>query len=259
MTFQAEQILTLIAAYILPFARLSGFLMSLAVIGSRNFAARFRLLLALSIIVLVVPVLPQHQPIELFSLSGFLAVIEQTLLGLLLGFISRLVLETFILGAQVIAMQSGLGFASLVDPANGNSVPALGQFFLILVTLLFLAVDGHLLMIRLVVESFHSLPIGEDTQFLNLCYQVVMWSKWVFATGFLMSLVSVAALLIVNIAFGVMTRAAPQINLFVVGFPMTLIVGLVLVWLTLVYFLPYFDQQMSRASSLMCDMLRLEC
>lgn len=259
MVIQAEQILALMALYILPFARLSGFLMTISVIGSRNISAKFRMLLALSITFLVVPVIPESPPIMLFSVQSFLLVIEQTLIGIALGFVSRLMLETFVIGAQVIAMQSGLGFASLVDPANGNSVPALGQFFLMMTTLMFLSVDGHLVMTRLVVESFTSFPIGSSYSIIEMFMQLIEWSKWIFAAALIMAIVSIASLLIVNIAFGVMTRAAPQINVFAVGFPLTMVAGLILIWLTLVYFIPHFEAQMSRASNLICEMVQLKC
>lgn len=259
MYINAEQILSIMAVYILPFARVSGFLMTMAIIGSRNIPARFRMLLALSIIALVAPVLPTTTAVELFSLSSFLLVIKQTLIGVVLGFVTRLLLETFVVGAQIIAMQSGLGFASLVDPANGTSVPALGQFFLMMTTMLFLAFDGHLMMIRLVVESFYSLPIDGGQTIAQMFYQLVIWTKWVFATALIMALVCIASLLIVNISFGVMTRAAPQINVFAVGFPMTMVSGLTLVWVMLAYFMPHFEGQMSRAGSLVCNMIGVAC
>ena len=259
MELNAEQLLVLMASYALPFARLSGFLMTLSVVGSKNFPARFRLLFALTLTVLVVPVLPETEPVKLFTAQSSVLIIEQTLIGMVLGFVSRLMLETFVVGAQIIAMQSGLGFASLVDPANGTSVPALGQFFLMLTTLLFLIMDGHGLMLRLVVESFHSLPIVSDQSIFSMFWQVVLWTKWVFAAALLMALVSIASLLIVNISFGVMTRAAPQINVFAVGFPLTMVSGLILVWTTLAYFLPHFENQLARASSLMCTMVGMEC
>ncbi|MCJ8270700.1 MAG: flagellar biosynthetic protein FliR, partial [Psychrosphaera sp.] len=190
---------------------------------------------------------------------SFILIVEQLLIGIVMGFISRLMLQTFVVGGQIIAMQSGLGFASLVDPANGNSVPAIGQFFLLMTTLLFLSIDGHLLMIRLLVESFHSVPIGSTSSVLAMGYEVVLWAKWVFAAALLMSLVSIASLLIVNLSFGVMTRAAPQINVFAVGFPLTMVSGLTLLWLTLAYFLPHFEMQFTRATSLMCRIIGLDC
>jgi len=259
MLIGAEQILEVMAMYILPFARLSGFLMTLSVIGSRNVPARFRMLLALTVTVIVAPVIPLTESVVLFKAQTFLLIIEQTLIGAALGFVSRLMLETFVIGSQIIAMQSGLGFASLVDPANGASVPALGQFFLMLTTLLFLAVDGHLIMIRLVVESFTSFPIGTSQSLSEMFFQLVSWAKWIFAAALIMALVAIASLLIVNIAFGVMTRAAPQINIFAVGFPLTMVAGLILVWLGLSFFLPHFNGQMSRATLLVCDMIHLTC
>lgn len=259
MLLQAEQILEIYASYALPFARLSGFLMTMAIIGSKNFPARFRLLFALAMIILVVPLLPAVPMPEMFSFSGGVAIIEQTLIGVAMGFVSRLLLETFVIGAQITAMQSGLGFASLVDPANGTNVPALGQFFLMMCTLLFLSFDGHLLMIRIVVESFHSMPIGVTPFDYSIFYKLVEWGRWVFATALIMAIVTIASLLIVNITFGVMTRAAPQINIFVVGFPLTMVSGLILIWFTLSYFLPHFETQLIRATDLMCSMVNLEC
>ncbi|MGB0496610.1 MAG: flagellar biosynthetic protein FliR [Kangiellaceae bacterium] len=273
MELNAEQILNFLTAYILPFARLSGFLMVLTVISSKSISPRFRLLLAVAITIIVVPTLPDYsQQTNLLngvnnglssstflSPRGWLLVIEQTLIGIALGFVSRLLMETFVVGGQIIAMQSGLGFASLVDPANGSSVPALGQFFLMMTSLIFLAVDGHLLMIRLVVESFTSFPIGSSMNLYDMFYQLVNWAKWVFAAALLMSLVAMSALLIVNITFGVMTRAAPQINIFAVGFPLTLVAGLILIWLNLIYFIPHYDSQFQRANDLMCRMVQLDC
>jgi len=259
MLINAEQLLELMATYILPFSRLSGFLMTLSVIGSRNISPRFRMLLALAVTIIIVPVIPQTENIKLFTGQTFLLIAEQTLIGISLGFVSRLMLETFVIGSQIIAMQSGLGFASLVDPANGTSVPALGQFFLMLSTLLFLAFDGHLIMIRLVVESFTSFPIGSSQDVSEMAMQLVNWTKWIFAAALIMALVAISSLLIVNIAFGVMTRAAPQINVFAVGFPLTMVAGLILVWLSLSFFLPHFSGQMSRATFLICDMINLQC
>ena len=259
MLISSEQILNMMAMYMLPFVRLSGFLMTLAIIGSRNVSMRFRLLLAVFILIVILPQIPESPTVELFSFQSSVLIAKEAMTGILLGFISRLLLESFVVGAQIIAMQSGLGFASLVDPSNGTSVPALGQFFLMLTTLLFLAFDGHLLMIRLVVESFHSIPIASNFDLSEMLWQVVIWSQWVFAAALLMSLVAVASLLIINLAFGVMTRAAPQINIFAVGFPLTMVSGLLLVWLSLVYFMPHFENHLSRANDLVCQIISLEC
>lgn len=259
MLINAEWLLNEIANYLLPFCRLAGFLMVVSLFSSKSVSPRFRMILAVAITLVVVPTLPQFPIKNTFGLSTFILVMEQSLIGILMGFVSRLLLETFVVGAQITAMQSGLGFASLVDPANGNSVPALGQFFLIMTTLLFVAVDGHLLMVRLVVESFHSVPIGSSANLSAMLIELVLWSRWIFAAAVTMALVAIASLLMVNIAFGVMTRAAPQVNVFVVGFPLTMLAGLILLWLTLSFFLPHFDNQLSRATGLVCSMVLLDC
>ena len=120
--------------------------------------------------------------------------------------------------------------ASMVDPANGISVAVLGQFLLMLVTLLFLAMNGHLVVFEVLAESFVTLPVGSG---LLLDHYLAIAGRlgWVLGAGLLLALPAVTALLVVNIAFGVMTRAAPQLNIFAIGFPLTLVLGLVIVWL----------------------------
>jgi flagellar biosynthetic protein FliR len=153
-------------------------------------------------------------------------------------------------------MQMGLGFASMVDPANGVSVPVLGQFLLMLVTLLFLAMNGHLVVFEVLAESFVTLPVGEG---LLLDHYWTMAGKltWVIGAGLLMALPVVTALLIINLAFGVMTRAAPQLNIFSIGFPLTLVLGLFIFWLGVSDFLAHFQVFTSEALQQLREVARM--
>jgi flagellar biosynthetic protein FliR len=266
MLFHAETMIHWMLVYFLPLVRLSSFLMVLSIISSHRITPRFRLLLAFSILIAIMPTLPKtslifHESdiVGWFSIRSGLQVIREVLIGLALGFVSRLFMETFAVAGQILAMQSGLGFASLIDPENGNSVPALGQFFLMMASLLFLGFDGHLVMLRLVIESFHSFPIGSEFSLLDIFMGLVLWGKWIFSTALMMAIVAITALLMINLAFGVMSRAAPQINIFSVGFPLTMVIGLLFIWLNLMYFLPHIEEQFKRATSLMCQMVHLNC
>ncbi|NVK87902.1 MAG: flagellar biosynthetic protein FliR, partial [Gammaproteobacteria bacterium] len=136
-----------LSSYILPFCRIAGMLMSMVIIGTRSVSPRTRMFLALSITVVAAPMIPASYTIELFSFAAVIEIAIQTLIGVAIGYLTRVVFETFIIAGQVIAMQTGLGFASLVDQNTGVSVPTLGQMFVMMATLIFLALDGHLKLI----------------------------------------------------------------------------------------------------------------
>ena len=134
-------------------------------------------------------------------------------------------------GGQIIAMQNGLGFAQMMDPVNGVNVATISQFFIISANLIFLSMNGHLLLFKMLLESFQNVPIGPhifpSTRFLDLA----SFGTWMFQGALLIALPAVVALLAVNISFGVMARVAPQLNIFAIGFPFTLMLGLVVLWI----------------------------
>ena len=127
-------------------------------------------------------------------------------------------------------MQIGLSFASLADPQNGAQSPLLSQLYTLLGTLIFLALNGHLLLIQLLVDSFTALPVAPTTGIdRDWLWVLINWGSQMFAGAVLVALPAIAALLVVNLAFGVMVRAAPQLNIFAVGFPITLVLGLLII------------------------------
>jgi len=152
-------------------------------------------------------------------------------------------------------MQTGLGFASVIDPSNGASVPAVGQFFLILATLLFFVFNGHLMMIQMVVHSFQVLPIDGNWWSVDHYWDIVTWGGWMFTTALVLSLAPLTAMLVINMSFGIMTRAAPQLNIFSIGFPFTLVAGLIIIWATLGNFVTQFEFQWLKMVELMCTLV----
>ncbi len=245
--------------YLLPFCRLGGMVMSMVIIGTRTVPARIRLLFALVLTIVAAPVIPKTPPIELFSFNTVIQIMIQVFIGVGVGFVTRVVFETFVIAGQVIAMQTGLGFASLVDSSTGVSVPALGQMFVMMATLIFLAVDGHLQLIEMVIMSFQSLPVSESGLFYVQLDQFIYWVEMIFTTAFMMVLSAIVALLVMNLSLGVITRAAPQLNIFAVGFPIMTITGMTIIWLLMKSFLPHFLSQIDRGNQMICQMLLMEC
>ncbi|WP_447591880.1 flagellar biosynthetic protein FliR [Aquipseudomonas campi] len=229
-----------IGQFLLPLFRIASMLMVMPIIGTQLVPTRVRLYLALAISALLVPTLPPMPQVDAISLQSMLLIGEEVLIGVMFGFVLQLYFQLFTIAGQIIAMQMGLGFASMVDPSNGVSVPVIGQFLLMLVTLLFLAMNGHLVVFEVLAESFVTLPAGGGL--LTNHYWVLAGKlSWVLAAGLLLALPIITALLVINLAFGVMTRAAPQLNIFSIGFPLTLVVGMFIFWVGLSDFLAHFQ------------------
>ena len=240
-----------INAAMLPFFRISAMLLAAPLFGTQLVSARIRIVLALLITMVLVPNLPPVPAIDAVSLPAFTLVVQQVLIGVAMGLAMQVLLQVFVVAGQLIAMQMGLGFASMVDPANGVTVTVLSQFHLMMVTLLFVSMNGHLAMIEVLAESFYSLPIGGEFLSSNRIWELAGRGAWMFASALLISLPAVTSLLVINFALGVVTRAAPQLNIFAIGFPFMLIVGLCVIWLTVGGYLPLFDRFTREALDLM--------
>ena len=244
-----------IADFILPFSRISALVMTMIGFGAKTIPGRIKLFLCLSVTVAVMPAIPPSKVIDLLSFNTAILLGQQMLIGIMLGFVTVMVVNTFTLAGQIIAMQSGLGFASLIDPASGMNVPAIGQFFLILSSLLFWAMDGHLAYLQFIVASFDTLPIPTEHLSAIKYKEIVEWGSWMFATALSLSLAPITAMLLINFAFGVMTRAAPQLNIFAIGFPITMMSGLLIMWLTFGNFFTHFELQWQRALDFSCYLI----
>jgi flagellar biosynthetic protein FliR len=210
-----------------PFARIGACLMVAPMFGARFVPARTRIVLAAAITALVVPLLPAPD-IAPFSGQAFVVLAQQLLIGVAMGFALQIVFDALGLAGQLLANSMGLSFAFNVDPLRGSSTAALGQLYIILATLVFLSLGGHTAVIELLVDGFTPLPVGETLPREGL-WAIVLWGGTLFSGAISIALPGVTALLIVNLAFGVVSRAAPALNLFAVGFPISLIIGLVVV------------------------------
>lgn len=241
MHFTTEQITAFIGSYMWPLFRIAALIAAMPVFGTILVPPRARLVLAVVITIVVAPLVPSPKGVDPFSLAAVTIIAQQIIIGVAMGFALQLVFNAVTTGGQIVAMQMGLGFASMVDPQNGTQVPVLSQLYLLMVTLLFLGFDGHLVLIRMLVDSFHIIPIGVDGITRNGMWALVSWGSEMFAGAVWLALPAVASLLVVNIAFGIMARAAPQLNIFAIGFPVTLIMGFIVIMYTLPSVVPQFS------------------
>ncbi|VAW75307.1 Flagellar biosynthesis protein FliR, partial [hydrothermal vent metagenome] len=158
-----------------------------------------------------------------------------------------LVFATLVIAGQTIAMGMGLGFAQMIDPQNGVSVPVIGQYYVVMATLLFLSLNGHLALLRLLMDSFTSMPIGAGVLGREDFRVIAHWGLRMFSDAIMVALPAVASILLVNIAFGVVSRSAPQLNIFGVGFPVTLALGFIILMFAVSNLLPQFQYMLGGA------------
>ena len=243
-----------VAPYVWPFFRISGLVMVAPVFGARLVPMRVRLALSLALTMAIAPGLPPTSVSSSLVLNGLL-IAHEILVGVAIGFGVQMIFDALVIGGQTIAMSMGLGFAMMVDPQRGVSVPVVSQFFVIVGILVFLALGGHLALIRLLADSFEVLPVGRFLDASSL-WTVLGWGTQLFAGAVRIALPAVAGLLVVNIAFGVMSRAAPTLNLFAVGFPVTLLLGFLILLLNIGSFPALFAELLENALEAAAAMLR---
>lgn len=219
-----------LAVNIWPFFRIAGVVMVAPVFGARLVPMRTRLAFAVAATYVLSGLVPTP-PFEL-SLAAVFTVMQEVLIGVAIGFCLQMIFDALITAGQTIAMSMGLGLATMIDPQRGVSVPVISQFFLILGTLIFLSLGGHLATIRLVSDSFTLLPVGEPLGREGI-WMIASWGGRMIAGAVQIALPAATALLVANIAFGVMSRAAPTLNLFAVGLPAGMLLGFVILLLNL--------------------------
>ncbi|MFT6928292.1 MAG: flagellar biosynthetic protein FliR [Psychromonas sp.] len=208
-----------------PFMRISGVFMFAPIVGDGSVPVKVRLSLAVVMAMLVAPLITSPPAIDPFSLQAIVLSFTQLLWGLFFGFLFQIFFTVFTTIGQTISVQMGLAMAVMNDPANGISVAIVGRLFLFACTLLFLAFDGHLAMLALMVESFTVWPIEQGFS-LGSLHLIINMMVWMFASAFAVAIPAIAAMLITNASFGFMNKAAPSLNIFALGFPMTMVLGL---------------------------------
>ena len=231
--FTEAQFLAWISPLIWPFVRVLALFASMPVLGQRNVPVRARVALAAFITVCSQASLPAMPVVPLDSSLTLLVMVQQLLIGLSLGFAVRIVITAIEFAGELIGLQMGLNFAMFFDPSSGGQVTAVSRFFGVTVSWLFIVINAHLLLIAAVVQSFHSIPVSDEPFAFLRTTQPQTWGAEIFALGLWIALPMVAMMLFVNLVLGVISRVAQQMNIFAIGFPITLGVGAVGVLLTL--------------------------
>lgn len=214
-----------------PFFRIGAAFLAMPFFGDALIPVWIRALLALSIVVITAPLMPAMPAVDLLSMTSLFLAFEQVMWGLFFGLILHFFFTIFTMLGQIVSLQMGLGMAIMNDPVNGLSVAILGRIFLLLCTLLFLSLEGHLLVIDILVQSFVVWPVGSGITIASLD-NIVSLFGWMFASALALALPAIVSMLLANISFGVMNRAAPSLNVYALGFPMTMLLGLFSVLLT---------------------------
>lgn len=234
LTLNSADLEAWLALFLYPFVRIAAWLFFDPMLGNRAAPVSARLVLALVLTLAVAPILPSPQPVALTSPDGLLVLLQQIAIGTALGFSLRIVFAAVEFAGQLMALQMGLSFATLFDPVNGAQTPVISQFLVLASVLILFAMNGHHIIIDALAQSFIDIPIGAGLGSAGFA-MLVHWGGAIFMTGLHIALPVTAALLVTNLTIGMMTRASPQLNIFAVGFPLTLAVGFVVLYLTLVY------------------------
>jgi flagellar biosynthesis protein FliR len=228
---------TWIAALLWPAARILSLIAASPIFGNARIPQNVKLALGMLLAIVIAPSVPAMPALDPAGWAGLSVLAREIVIGAGMGFAMRLVFAAVEMAGEISSLTMGLGFASFFDPMSQGRSSAVSQFLVWVVTLAVLAVNAHLVLLEALAESFFTLPVAAIPFHNDGFWELVLWGSKIFTAGLQLSLPVVAALLITNVALGVLTRAAPQLNLFGIGFPITLGVG----FLTLTMIMPYLN------------------
>ncbi|SFC17340.1 flagellar biosynthetic protein FliR [Marinospirillum celere] len=257
MPLTGAELTAWIGTFLWPFFRVGAFFMAAPIFSANMVPAPIRILLAFALTLMLMPLLPPMPVMDGLSPQTWILVAQQILIGASLGFIVQLLFQVFVVFGQLVAMQIGMGMAQMADPSSGINVTVLSQYTLIMTNLVFLAVGGHLVVIYTLAESFTVIPVSTEGFTRDHAWLIAIQGGWLFAGALLMALPIIIAKLVVNVALGVITRASPQLNIFVIGFPTMMIIGLIELWIWSSEYLFHFDRMAREIFDLMRIWLEL--
>ncbi|MCX7169980.1 MAG: flagellar biosynthetic protein FliR [Proteobacteria bacterium] len=236
ISFSSAQLDAWLALFLFPLARILALLVTAPVFNNAALTPQLRLIIGLAVGFGMAPALPAMPAIPPGSWVGLAVLAQQILIGTVLGFTLRITFSAVDMAGELIGLQMGLSFATFYDPQTSAQTPVISEFLGLLMLLLFLAMNGHLLTLSVLAESFKLLPVSATPFASGGLAAVLSWSATLFSAGLLLALPLIAALLIANIALGVLARVAPALNIFAVGFPVTIVSGFAVLMLSLPYF-----------------------
>lgn len=246
ITLTSAELNTWIAAFLWPLTRILGLIATAPLFGNLSIPVRVKLGLGIMLTLVIAPTVPAVPAADPMSLAGLLITLQQLIIGLSMGFAMRIVFAAVEMAGEVAGLTMGFGFATFFDPQTRARTSAIAQFLSLLALMLFLALNIHLSLLATLAESFISMPISAMPGDSSAFRQIASWGGLVFSAGAQLALPIIAVLLLTNIALGVLTRAAPQLNLFGIGFPITLGAGFIVIALMLPYLPPPLERLFQR-------------
>ena len=253
MTFTEAQITSLVASVLWPMVRIGALFAAVPVFSNKQLSIKVKALLSLLIAFMISPLLGPMPGIEVFTPEFIYVLFNQVAIGLVMGFSLQLVFGTLAIAGEMVGYSMKLGMAKMADPINGIQVPVVTTLYITLGMLVILALDIHLVMIQLLVESFTVFPVGMQGIDRDILWGIIGWGTRMYEMGLLMALPIVGSVLLLDIAQGVMQRAAQQLQIFAIGFPITLLAGMILIWITIPAVMDNFIDTLNEVIQLIRD------
>ena len=250
ITLDSSQLVQWVSQFFWPLVRIMALFATAPILNERSVSKRVKIGLAVMITWLLMPLLPAVN-VTLFSPEGFLLLIQQMLIGIALGFTMQFAFAAVRLAGEVIGLQMGISFATFFDPGSRLNMPVLARFLDMLAMLLFLTFNGHLWLISLLADSFHTLPIGGHPLNANAFMALVKSGGLIFLNGMMLALPLIVLLLMVNLVLGLLNRVSPQLSIFAIGFPITLSVGILTISLLMPLLAPFCEHLFSEIFDLL--------
>jgi flagellar biosynthetic protein FliR len=235
ITLTSAEMNTWIAALLWPLTRILGLIAASPLFGNVSVPVSVKVGLGVMLATIMAPAIPALPAADPMSMAGLLILVREMLIGLGMGFAMRIVFAAVEMAGEVSSLTMGLGFATFFDPMTSGRSSAVSQFLALIATMAFLATNAHLALLSALAESFVTMPVSATPMSAGAPLELARWGGRIFSAGLQLSLPIVGALLITNVALGILTRAAPQLNIFGIGFPVTLGVGLLVLSVALPY------------------------
>ena len=249
LTLTTAEITSWLGSFFWPLVRVMAMFSIVPVFGIKQLPVPLKITLAFLLTLAILPFQQNIPSVTPWSASGLTITVQQILIGVAMGLSLQLVFTAMQLAGANIAMSMGLGFAMASDPLNGVAVPVISQFLSITATLLFISMDGHLAIIDMLAKSFQYLPVSTIGIGPEGVWHLLQWASVIFSGAIAVAIPAIIALLAVNLTMGIMTRAAPQLNIFSIGFPITLMAGFLLLYLMIPNIVPVFERMVDTAFS----------
>ena len=229
-----------LTAFLWPFVRVLALVATAPAFSEQSVPVRVKVAIAAFVTLIVAPTLGPLPQVTVFSATGIWVIVNQFLIGVALGFTMQIVFAAIQATGEIIGFGMGLGFATFFDPHASGSSAVVSRYMNTIAMLAFIALDGHLQMLTALLGTFQTVPVAANILGAGGWRMLAGWGATVFSAGLLLSLPVVAALLIANLSLGILNRAAPQIGVFQIGFPLTILVGMLLVQLMAPNMIPFF-------------------